>query len=246
MLTQELRSASFESVWWGSGTGQYTGEDKRQCKLFKGKPVLNNARMVNNLFASCLAFFEGNQGKDGCMAHRWAVQCRMTNANIPVKQGCVGVSGTSTDQEFRRKRFREWALFGVKKKLCFLKLCHFCYYVQSKSFPRSFLKFVSFSNKLWIKNSFLTEWGSCTYVIVYGNLPPSQSFCGHCWVASQNGFHGTLDSMMQCARPPFWQKKTCNFGIRGSSSAYPPPPFNPNPSFTRYTHPTPPKPKPLS
>ena len=33
------------------------------------------------------------------------------------------------------------------------------------------------------------EWGPCAYVIVYGNLPPSQSFCGYRWVASQNGFH---------------------------------------------------------
>ena len=33
------------------------------------------------------------------------------------------------------------------------------------------------------------KWGPCAYVIVYGNLPPSQSFCGYCWVASQNGFH---------------------------------------------------------
>ena len=27
------------------------------------------------------------------------------------------------------------------------------------------------------------QWGPCAYVIVYGNLPPSQSFCRYCWVA---------------------------------------------------------------
>ena len=41
-----------------------------------------------------------------------------------------------------------------------------------------------------------SEWGRCAYVIVYRNLPPSQSFWWYCWVARQNGFHWTLDSMM--------------------------------------------------
>ena len=40
------------------------------------------------------------------------------------------------------------------------------------------------------------QWGPCAYVIIYGNLPPSQSFCGYCWVTSQNGFYWTLESMM--------------------------------------------------
>ena len=46
------------------------------------------------------------------------------------------------------------------------------------------------------------EWVPCAYIIEHGQLPPSQSFCGYCWVASQNGFHWTLDSMTQCARIP--------------------------------------------
>ena len=30
----------------------------------------------------------------------------------------------------------------------------------------------------------LKQWWPCAYVILYGKLPPSQSFCGYCWVAS--------------------------------------------------------------
>ena len=47
-----------------------------------------------------------------------------------------------------------------------------------------------------VKGKTRHQWELCAYVIVYGNLPPSQSICGYCWVASQNGFHWTLDSMM--------------------------------------------------
>ena len=48
----------------------------------------------------------------------------------------------------------------------------------------------------WFSRVTLPWWGPCAYVIVYGKLPPSQSFSGYRWVASQNGFHWTLDSMM--------------------------------------------------
>ena len=48
------------------------------------------------------------------------------------------------------------------------------------------------------------RWGLCAYVIVYGNLPPSQSFCGCCWVASQNVFYWTLDSEWCDAHGPYW------------------------------------------
>ena len=53
-----------------------------------------------------------------------------------------------------------------------------------------------------IKWSKVIEWQPCAYVIVYGKLPPCQSFCEYCWVASQNGFHWALDSIMWCTRPP--------------------------------------------
>ena len=68
---------------------------------------------------------------------------------------------------------------------------------------RAFDSFLSCMTKFIPSQGFLAcivsqRGGVCTYVIV----PPAQSFCSECCVASQNGFRWILDSIMQCAQNP--------------------------------------------
>ena len=72
-----------------------------------------------------------------------------------------------------------WQYFSISQGLCTYEETSFLFVLPFTPFSFFFFKVLQCD----------CEWGPCAYVIVYGKLPPSQSFCGYCWVANQNGFH---------------------------------------------------------